>query len=86
VGGFFLPTLLGALKQTTGSFAGGFLTFAVAALASAGILAVVSRSWEGVFIAKGGRAATVAESPTPAAARDAVSTRPLPLPEPSSAV
>jgi MFS transporter, NNP family, nitrate/nitrite transporter len=86
VGGFFLPTLLGALKQTTGSFAGGFLTFAFAALASAGILAVVSRSWEGVFIAKGGRAATVAESPTPAAARDAVSTRPLPLPEPSSAV
>src|SRR6202011_4784227 len=29
VGGFFLPTLLGGLKELTGSFGGGFLVFAL---------------------------------------------------------
>jgi MFS transporter, NNP family, nitrate/nitrite transporter len=61
VGGFFLPTLLGALKQTTGSFAGGFLIFAVAAFASAAALVYVSRSWEGAFLARGGLAAVPAK-------------------------
>ena len=30
VGGFLLPIILGVLKQTTGSFGGGFLAFALA--------------------------------------------------------
>ena len=30
IGGFLLPNLLGSMKQATGSFAGGFLTFALA--------------------------------------------------------
>ena len=29
-GGFLLPTVLGSLKQATGSFSGGFLAFAIA--------------------------------------------------------
>ena len=29
IGGFVLPNLLGSMKQATGSFSGGFLTFAL---------------------------------------------------------
>jgi NNP family nitrate/nitrite transporter-like MFS transporter len=57
VGGFLLPTLLGALKQLTGSFGGGFLLFALAGLGSAVALVYASRSWEGVFVGQGGVAA-----------------------------
>ena len=57
VGGFFLPTLLGGVKQLTGGFGGGFLLFGLIAFASAGALVAVSKTWEGVFVAKGGRAA-----------------------------
>ena len=58
IGGFFLPTLLGGLKQLIGSFGSGFLIFAVAGLGCAAALAAVSRSWEGVFVGAGGLAAT----------------------------
>jgi NNP family nitrate/nitrite transporter-like MFS transporter len=57
VGGFFLPNLLGGLKQLTDSFAGGFLIFGLIAFACAGLLFVASRSWEGTFVGRGGRAA-----------------------------
>lgn len=57
VGGFFLPTLLGVLKQWTGSFAGGFAAFAVLGLVSAFALTLVSRSWEGTFVTAEGKAA-----------------------------
>jgi NNP family nitrate/nitrite transporter-like MFS transporter len=57
VGGFFLPTILGMLKQYTGSFASGFVIFAVGSIACAGVLLFVSKSWEGVFIERGGKAA-----------------------------
>lgn len=63
VGGFFLPSALGMLKQSTDSFAGGFVLFAVASLGCAAIVLLVSRSWEGVFVAKGGRA--TAQEPEP---------------------
>ena len=64
IGGFFLPNLLGSLKQVTGTFAGGFLTFAVVGFGCAAALMYVSRSWEGVFVAKGGLAAPLeAEAP-----------------------
>ncbi len=58
LGGFFLPTMLGALKQITGSFASGFVIFALLAVVCAGLLVAVSKSWEGVFVARGGKAAT----------------------------
>jgi NNP family nitrate/nitrite transporter-like MFS transporter len=60
IGGFCLPTLLGAMRQFTGSFSGGFLVFALIAFASAATLVTVSQAWEGVFIARGGRAAAPA--------------------------
>ena len=45
LGGFFLPALLGALKQWTGSFAGGFLLFGAAAVFCAGLLGYLGRDW-----------------------------------------
>jgi MFS transporter, NNP family, nitrate/nitrite transporter len=60
-GGFLLPTLLGGMKQVTGSFGGGFLAFAlVGGIGGALALAYASRSWHGTFIGAGGRAAEVA--------------------------
>jgi NNP family nitrate/nitrite transporter-like MFS transporter len=63
VGGFFLPTVLGSLKQWTGTFAGGFALFACAALICAVLLQLVARTWEGVFVGKGGKAATFVPEP-----------------------
>jgi NNP family nitrate/nitrite transporter-like MFS transporter len=57
IGGFFLPTLLGVLKQWTGSFAGGFAFFAMLGLTAAFALTIVSRSWEGTFVTAEGKAA-----------------------------
>lgn len=71
LGGFFLPTVLGGLRQATGTFAGGFLLFGFVGLASACLLIVVSRSWEGVFVGAAGKAtlaATHVEEPEPTAA------------------
>jgi NNP family nitrate/nitrite transporter-like MFS transporter len=60
LGGFFLPNLLGSIRQFTGTFSYAFLIFAVVSLACAGILLMVARSWEGTFLAKGGLATPVA--------------------------
>lgn len=60
VGGFFLPTLLGGLKQLTGTFAGGFFLFGLVGLACAAALVYVARVWEGAFVARGGLAAAPA--------------------------
>jgi NNP family nitrate/nitrite transporter-like MFS transporter len=45
LGGFFLPTILGGLKQATQSFAGGFLLFALAGAIAALGIAWKARSW-----------------------------------------
>lgn len=58
VGGFFLPNLLGTVKQMTDTFSYAFLVFAIAAVGCAGALVYVSRSWEGVFLSRGGLAAS----------------------------
>jgi NNP family nitrate/nitrite transporter-like MFS transporter len=58
IGGFFLPTLLGVLKQWTGSFGGGFLVFALSGLGCTAALLYVSRSWQTVFLRQGGLAAS----------------------------
>jgi NNP family nitrate/nitrite transporter-like MFS transporter len=65
VGGFFLPVLLGNLKQLTGSFAGGFLVFGILAAGCAGALLVVSRRWQGAFVGRGGLAAGPVAPPRP---------------------
>lgn len=60
-GGFLLPTVLGSMKQATGSFSGGFLAFAlVGGVGGALALAYASRGWHGTFIGAGGRAAEAA--------------------------
>ncbi|HZY87462.1 MAG TPA: hypothetical protein VFE78_21675, partial [Gemmataceae bacterium] len=63
-GGFFLNMLMGGLKQSTGSYAGGFLIFALVGFGSAAALVYVSRSWQGTFVGEGGLATT---EPTPEA-------------------
>lgn len=60
-GGFLLPTVLGSMKQATGSFSGGFLAFAlVGGIGGALALTYASRGWHGTFIGAGGRAAEAA--------------------------
>ena len=56
IGGFFLPNLLGSIKQLTGTFSYAFVIFASSALLCALALAYASRAWEGVFLARGGLA------------------------------
>jgi NNP family nitrate/nitrite transporter-like MFS transporter len=49
VGGFFLPTLLGNLKQSFGSFASGFVVLACIALAAAlalRMLVAIQHGWK----------------------------------------
>jgi NNP family nitrate/nitrite transporter-like MFS transporter len=58
IGGFFLPNLLGNMRQLTDSFAGGFLAFGLTAFGCAVALLYVSRSWESEFVGRGGLAAT----------------------------
>jgi NNP family nitrate/nitrite transporter-like MFS transporter len=74
VGGFFLPTLLGYLKDRTDSFAGGFFAFGATGLLCAVTLWLVGRTWEGVFVAEGGKAVTTPAEPT-------VSEEPAPIAE-----
>jgi NNP family nitrate/nitrite transporter-like MFS transporter len=57
LGGFVLPNVLGGLRQLSGSFAGGFLLFALAGLACSALMAGVGRLWEGAFVGRGGKAA-----------------------------
>jgi NNP family nitrate/nitrite transporter-like MFS transporter len=61
-GGFFLPTLLGGLRQLTGTFAGGFLIFSLVAFGCAGLLVMAGRSWEGTFVGRGGLAANTSDA------------------------
>jgi MFS transporter, NNP family, nitrate/nitrite transporter len=45
LGGFFLPTLLGLLKDLTGSFASGFVVLAVVCLWGMSLMVAVSGAW-----------------------------------------
>jgi NNP family nitrate/nitrite transporter-like MFS transporter len=71
IGGFFLPNLLGSLKQITGTFAGGFVIFAMIAFGSAVALLHVSRSWQGAFVSQGGLATTPFTPPVPSTTAEA---------------
>jgi NNP family nitrate/nitrite transporter-like MFS transporter len=62
LGGFLLPTLLGGLKQSSGTYGTGLLVFAGVAMAALVFLYLAQRNWIGVWIAKHGRA-----QPQPAA-------------------
>ena len=55
LGGFFLPTLLGGLKQTTGTYSSGLSVLAAFAVIALILLAVVQSDWVGDWIGKHGR-------------------------------
>lgn len=46
VGGFFLPNLLGSLKQINGTYTSGFATFAFIGIAAFILLTIVKHSWK----------------------------------------
>lgn len=71
VGGFFLPTLVGSLKQITGTYASGLMVMAGLAVVALVILAVAQSGWTGVWIGRHGRAVTPAEFSTPTNAEPA---------------
>ena len=54
-GGFFLPTLLGWLKQNTGSYASGLAVLAGLAVVALVMLSIVQGDWIGNWIGKHGR-------------------------------
>lgn len=62
VGGFFLPTVLGWLKEMTGSYGTGLGVFALIAAGTFAILLAVQREWIGLWIAKGGRVLAAQEA------------------------
>jgi NNP family nitrate/nitrite transporter-like MFS transporter len=62
LGGGILPNLLGQSKQHTGSYAAGFICYAILALLVLGLMRIVSRKWTRTWIAFGGRALAPASS------------------------
>ncbi len=55
VGGFFLPTWMGWLKQLCGTYAAGLWVFAALAATALATLLLARRRWLGEWIADGGR-------------------------------
>lgn len=71
LGGALLPNLMGLSKQYSGSYAGGFLAFAVLAAGVMLVLRSASKSWTRTWVGPGGKAIAMPEpSPEFAAARD----------------
>lgn len=62
LGGFFLPTIVGSLKQITGSYASGLAVLAGLAVVALVALAVAQMEWVGVWIAQHGRAKSEADT------------------------
>ncbi|QNI37239.1 nitrate/nitrite transporter [Edaphobacter albus] len=56
LGGSILPNLLGQSKQHTGSFAAGFVCYALFALCVLGLMRIVARKWVRTWVGAGGRA------------------------------
>lgn len=56
LGGFFLPTLVGSLKQVTGTYASGLMALSGLAVVALVVLAVAQSAWTGVWINQHGRA------------------------------
>ncbi|MBD1378951.1 MFS transporter [Metabacillus arenae] len=53
IGGFFLPNILGTLKQFTGTYTSGFITFSIITIIAFGILLLASFSWKRNWDTKG---------------------------------
>mgnify|MGYP001617538117 CR=1 FL=1 len=56
LGGSFIPNAMGISKQSTGSFAYGFLSFAALAVIAFIVLRVAQRKWTNSWVGKGGKA------------------------------
>lgn len=56
LGGFLLPSLLGTLKDATGSYGSGFLVYTAAALGCVLLIAAVRGEWQRTWVGEGGRA------------------------------
>jgi len=50
IGGFYLPNVLGVLRAATGTFAAGFIAFAVLAFAGALLITLTGRVWSRTFL------------------------------------
>ncbi|MDQ0230822.1 MFS transporter [Metabacillus malikii] len=53
IGGFFLPNILGTLKEVTGSYASGFITFSIIAGLAMVVLLIANFSWKKSWNVKG---------------------------------
>ena len=61
LGGSFIPNAMGISKQTTGTFAYGFLSFALLAVIAFIVLRVAQKKWTKVWVEKGGKAKIINE-------------------------
>jgi NNP family nitrate/nitrite transporter-like MFS transporter len=57
-GGFFLPTLLGKMKDVFGNYSSGLSVLAALAVVALMMLSVVQSDWVGAWIGKHGRVKT----------------------------
>lgn len=73
LGGSILPNLLGQSKQHTGSFAAGFVCYALFALCVLGLMRVVARKWMRTWVGAGGRALSPQNEPSLAASTNSLS-------------
>jgi NNP family nitrate/nitrite transporter-like MFS transporter len=55
LGGAFVPNAMGLSKQYSGSFAYGFIAFAVLTVVVLGAMMVMQRGWVGVWVGRGGK-------------------------------
>jgi NNP family nitrate/nitrite transporter-like MFS transporter len=56
LGGYFLPKILGNLKESAGSYTPGFLILAAVALICILAILAVQKNWKATFVGHGGRA------------------------------
>lgn len=52
VGGFFVPNILGTLKQLTGTYASGFMVYAFIGIAALAVLTIAQISWRRVYVSR----------------------------------
>lgn len=62
LGGFFLPKILGNIKQYAGSYAPGFLVLSGIAFLCILVIAIVQNDWKSSFVGSGGRAQAAEEA------------------------
>lgn len=62
LGGSFIPNAMGISKQTSGSFAYGFISFALLAVVAFAVLRLAQRKWTKKWVGEGGKAKTANEN------------------------